>query len=143
MSDKELAEHAFLDELRKEPDVRIRQYPLKYNPSTKLVITNSGEKVIWLKYSKYAGNEATERPPYYGGSVKLLQELIEDDDHPLFLVFLGKQKGLYWVIPAKDFLSNNFTLSHTRDNKMWKFNFDHQSNRNAISDYDTLQPLLD
>ena len=102
--------------------------------------TDEGTKHVWLKYSKFAGQENSSHAPFYGGTWAMTQKLSKD--HPLFIAFLGQTEESYWIVPLDDFTSKFNITPDSKDGDQWKVNFEQGDNPNILDEYSTLDKLF-
>lgn len=130
-----------VQELERDARIRSIEQTTGYDSRSawKIELRNS-TKIIWVTYSRFAGDPTTNESPFYGSTWDSMTSLRRD--HPLYLVFLGATDEHRWTIPFADFVSR-FDISERRDDSAWRFNFDHGNNREILPEYRGIQPLFD
>lgn len=82
--------------------------------------------MIWVTYSKFAGDSTAKESPFYGSTWSSITCLRRD--HPLDIVFL---------------VVSRFGIREKKDESAWKFNFDHGNNREILPEYRGIEPLFE
>ncbi|MDQ2051718.1 hypothetical protein RBH26_14660 [Natronolimnohabitans sp. A-GB9] len=104
------------------------------------VETEESTKMIWVTYSRFAGDSTAKESPFYGSTWDSINNLRQH--HPLYLIFLGTSDEYRWTIPFPNFISR-FDISEKKKDHAWKFNFDHGDNRNLLPEYRGIEPLFE
>ena len=141
MGDAELAKNRLLRDIENDSRVQsVIKATEHRSRSAWKVETHQSTKIIWVTYSKFAGDSTRSESPFYGSTWNSMTDLRKD--HPLYLIFLGVTDDHRWTVPFADFVSR-FEVNDKKEGNDWRFNFDAGDNRTLLSEYRGIDPLFE
>lgn len=136
------AKNWFTTRLESHPEIKdVLSSQVKGNRDALDVVLDGETIRIWPKYSKYAGQDAPNHPPFYGSTWKMTNKLREGCE--LYIAFLGSTEDSCWVVPFADFDSRFDFTEEAKDGKEWRFNFEQGTSRKLLEEYSCVDSLFE
>lgn len=136
------AKNWFSNQLESHPEIKdISSSKVKGNRDALDVVLDEETIRIWPKYSKFAGQDTPDHPPFYGSTWEMTNKLREG--HQLYIAFLGSTEDSCWVVPFTDFDSRFEFTKEANDGTEWKFNFEQGSSRKLLEEYSCVDSLFE